>query len=92
MLRLDNLVVDFPGRHGTFTAIDGVSLSIAEGEIHGLVGESGAGKSTLIQLLQQQLYSIIYTCQCVIEHLRVIPSLTLYISEWATPNTLNKYP
>ena len=47
MLRLDNLVVDFPGRHGTFTAIDGVSLSIAEGEIHGLVGESGAGKSTI---------------------------------------------
>ncbi|WP_342070935.1 ABC transporter ATP-binding protein [Yoonia algicola] len=47
MLTVKNLTVQFPGRHGTFTAIDDVSLSIAPGEIHGLVGESGAGKSTI---------------------------------------------
>lgn len=47
MLRVENLTVEFPGRFGTFTAIRDISLSIAGGEIHGLVGESGAGKSTI---------------------------------------------
>ncbi len=47
MLKIENLTVKFPGRFGDFTAIDAVSLSVAAGEIHGLVGESGAGKSTI---------------------------------------------
>lgn len=47
MLEIENLTVQFPGRFGVFTAIDDVSLSVASGEIHGLVGESGAGKSTI---------------------------------------------
>jgi len=37
--------VEFPTRHGTLVAVDGVSLSIAPGEVLGVVGESGAGKS-----------------------------------------------
>lgn len=32
-------------------ALDGVSLSIPKGHIHGLVGESGCGKSTLARIL-----------------------------------------
>ena len=34
-------------------AVDGVSLSIEEGKILGLVGESGCGKSTLSRLIMQ---------------------------------------
>ncbi|GAC1402370.1 MAG: ABC transporter ATP-binding protein [Candidatus Velthaea sp.] len=34
-----------------FTAVDGVSLSIEEGTIHGIIGPNGAGKTTLFNLL-----------------------------------------
>ncbi len=36
---------------GTLTAVDGISLSVAEGEIFGLVGPDGAGKTTTMRLL-----------------------------------------
>jgi peptide/nickel transport system ATP-binding protein len=45
LLQVNNLVVEFPGRHGTLRALDNISFSIAPGEILGVVGESGAGKS-----------------------------------------------
>jgi peptide/nickel transport system ATP-binding protein len=45
LLEVKNLVVEFPGRHGTLRALDDISFSIAPGEILGVVGESGAGKS-----------------------------------------------
>ncbi len=32
-------------------AVGGVSLTVAEGEIHGLIGENGAGKSTMMNIL-----------------------------------------
>ena len=38
-------------REDDIVALDGISLSIPSGEIHGIVGESGAGKSTLIRCL-----------------------------------------
>ncbi|MGH1414883.1 MAG: dipeptide ABC transporter ATP-binding protein [Pelagimonas sp.] len=60
MLNVQNLTVKFPSRFGDVTAISEVSLRIAPGEIHGLVGESGAGKSTvgaaIIGLLQTPGY------------------------------------
>jgi D-methionine transport system ATP-binding protein len=36
---------------GTVTAVDDVNLSIAAGQIFGIIGYSGAGKSTLVRLI-----------------------------------------
>lgn len=36
---------------GDFTAVNGVSFAVEEGEIFGLLGPNGAGKSTLIRML-----------------------------------------
>ncbi|GGK98278.1 putative oligopeptide ABC transporter, ATP-binding protein [Curtobacterium luteum] len=49
VLEFSNVVIEYPGRGRVkaFRAIDGVDLSVHEGEVVGLVGESGSGKSTL---------------------------------------------
>ena len=38
-------------RFGAFTALDAVSMRVAPGTIHALLGENGAGKSTLVKCI-----------------------------------------
>ena len=47
ILEMRAITKEFPG----VKALDQVNLSVAEGEIHALVGENGAGKSTLMKVL-----------------------------------------
>ena len=48
LLQVEGLTVDFDaGKPTAHRALDGVSLSIGEGEVLGLVGESGSGKTVL---------------------------------------------
>lgn len=47
VLRIAHLSKTFPGT----LALDDVSMTVAEGEIHALVGQNGSGKSTLIKVL-----------------------------------------
>ncbi len=47
LIETANLVKKF----GSFTALNGVELSVFPGEVHALLGDNGAGKSTLIKIL-----------------------------------------
>jgi len=49
--RVNVLVRGAVCRFGDKTALDGVDLAIAPGEIHALLGPNGAGKTTLIRVL-----------------------------------------
>lgn len=59
MIEIDSLSKDFPhkgkdGRKEWKRAVDGLSLSVREGEIFGLLGPNGAGKTTTIRMLTFQ--------------------------------------
>ena len=43
--------VDVSKTFGAVTALDGVSVSVRRGSVHGLLGHNGAGKTTLVDVL-----------------------------------------
>ncbi|MFZ0401870.1 MAG: ABC transporter ATP-binding protein [Pseudolabrys sp.] len=51
MLRVSNVRKVFESAHGPYIALDGVSLTISDGEFLCLLGPSGCGKSTLLNIL-----------------------------------------
>jgi peptide/nickel transport system ATP-binding protein len=53
VLRVEDLVVEFPVARGTVQAVSGISFDLARGETLGLVGESGCGKSTTGRAIMQ---------------------------------------
>jgi daunorubicin resistance ABC transporter ATP-binding subunit len=44
-------IVTLTKRFGTFTALDGLSLTVRRGEIFGLLGPNGSGKTTTINII-----------------------------------------
>jgi iron complex transport system ATP-binding protein len=55
LIELHNVTVQREER----VALDGVSLSIAQGEHAAIIGPNGSGKSTLIKLISRDLYPIV---------------------------------
>ena len=53
MIEIKSLNKTFPGRHPgeEAVALDGIDLTIKDGEIFGIIGLSGAGKSTLVRCI-----------------------------------------
>src|SRR6476469_8929937 len=51
LLRVSNVRKLFESARGTYIALDGVSLTVSDGEFLCLLGPSGCGKSTLLNIL-----------------------------------------
>ena len=48
---------DLVRKFGEIVAVDGIDLSVSEGEVFGFLGPNGAGKSTAIRMLTTLLHS-----------------------------------
>jgi ABC-2 type transport system ATP-binding protein len=51
MIEVEGLRKDY----GSVTAVNGISFSVAEGELFGLLGPNGSGKTTMIRMLTGQI-------------------------------------
>ena len=51
MIEIKNLSKTFSGSGNTVEALKNISITIADGDIYGIIGMSGAGKSTLVRCI-----------------------------------------
>ncbi|HLN54264.1 MAG TPA: ABC transporter ATP-binding protein [Lentimicrobium sp.] len=51
IIKINDLVKQFPVGKGNFTALNGLNIEFGEGEFAGLVGPSGSGKTTLLNII-----------------------------------------
>lgn len=56
MIKLENIIKQYPTRSGIRTVLDHINLTINPGEKIGILGRNGAGKSTLIRLMSGAEY------------------------------------
>ena len=45
-------VIDLQKSYGPLRAVDGVSFTVAAGEVFGILGPNGAGKTTTVEILE----------------------------------------
>ena len=55
LLDIRNLNIEIQTPNGRIKIVDGVNLSLNEGEILGLVGESGSGKSLIAKVISNSI-------------------------------------
>jgi peptide/nickel transport system ATP-binding protein len=60
LLEVKDLHASYKGIFGVIRAVDGVSLTVDEGEVVGLAGESGCGKSTFATVCSGTLPPLLY--------------------------------
>jgi dipeptide transport system ATP-binding protein len=87
LLDIRDLHVEFPTQGGTLHAVDGVSLSLEEGEVLGIVGESGSGKSVTMMAL---MGLIAYPGRVRAQHMRFAGNDLLGISDKARRQLVGK--
>ncbi len=63
LLDIRNLTIEFKTSEGWVKAVDRISITLAEGEIRGLVGESGSEKASSPKLLRRRERQLASHCR-----------------------------
>ena len=83
VIRMENIIKRYYiGKPNELQILNGISLSVDQGEFVSIVGESGSGKSTLIHhvfnrffgffyTLLKFILSFLFTTRCNSKHLRI---------------------
>ena len=69
-------------RFGGFVALDGIDLSVAQGERVGLIGPNGSGKSTLVNCMCGTLQNETGTVQFDGHAMNGLPANSARIAAW----------